>query len=148
MGDLESAGLHIIMDARVADASTLTKETLTRLFEHLVRALEMKPLDKLHVYEVPVDPAILERAKRTGIFEDEGGISTIQVTSTSHLALHAWPLQSFLAMDAFSCKEYNAEKALKIVRETLGVTGEQTVIVRRRKPEMDTTERVIRYVDM
>jgi S-adenosylmethionine decarboxylase len=144
----ESAGLHIIMDARVADASVFTKERLIGLFEKIVTALDMKPLDKVHVYEVPVDPAILERVKRTGTFEDEGGISTIQVISTSHLSLHAWPLQNFFSCDAFSCKEFNAEYALNIIRDEMGVTGESTVVVRRRKPEPGAKVSRIQYVEV
>ncbi len=144
---VESAGVHIIMDARVADASVFTAERLTSLFEKVVQALGMKPLDKVQVYEVPVNPAVLARAKRTGMFEDEGGVSVIQVISTSHLSAHAWPLQRFMSLDAFSCKDYNAELALSIIRETLRTTGESTLVVRRRKPAEGSSERHIQYVD-
>jgi S-adenosylmethionine/arginine decarboxylase-like enzyme len=130
----ESAGLHIVMDARVRDASVFTRDRLTSLFIKVVSALGMKPLDKVQVYEVPVDPVILARARQTGVFEDEGGISTIQVISTSHLSLHAWPLQKYFALDAFSCKDFDHELALSIIRETLGVHAENTLIIKRRKP--------------
>jgi S-adenosylmethionine decarboxylase len=86
------------------------------------------------VYEVPCDPEVLERVKKTGKFEDEGGITSIQVISTSHLSLHAWPLQNFFSLDAFSCKDFDAELALSIIRETLAVTEEETVILKRHKP--------------
>jgi S-adenosylmethionine/arginine decarboxylase-like enzyme len=140
----DSAGLHIIMDARVADASVFARERLVRLFVRIVEALDMKPLDAVQVYEVPVDPEILERVQRTGKFEDEGGISTIQVISTSHLSLHAWPLQKFFSLDAFSCKDFDAEKALAIVREALHVESESTLVVRRRKPSAGSS---VQYVE-
>jgi S-adenosylmethionine/arginine decarboxylase-like enzyme len=142
-----SAGLHIVMDARVADPSVFTSTRLMDLFGKVVRALDMKPLDKVQVYEVPVDPIILERCRRTGIFEDEGGISTIQVISTSHLSLHAWPLQKFFSLDAFSCKDFKAELALSIIRESLGVTSESTLVIRRKKPAEGSTSRHVAYVD-
>lgn len=144
---MESAGLHIVMDARVADPSVFVPERLTGLFHKLVEALEMEALDEVQVYEVPVDPAVLERVRRTGKFEDEGGISAIQVISTSHMSLHAWPLQKFFSLDAFSCKDFNAELALSIIRETMGVSAENTLVVRRKKPLDDSTVRSVRYVD-
>jgi S-adenosylmethionine/arginine decarboxylase-like enzyme len=143
-----SAGLHIVMDARVSDPSVFTREKLTQMFENVVKALDMKPLDDVQVYEVPVDPDVLERVKLTGQFEDEGGISTIQVISTSHLSLHAWPLQRYFALDAFSCKEYDAEKALSIVRKMLGVVSENTVVIKRRKPHEASQDRNVKLYEV
>ncbi len=143
-----SAGLHIMMDARVSDPSVFESDKLMQLFECVVQALDMKPLDKIQIYEVPVNPLILERVKQTGNFEDEGGISTIQVISTSHLSLHAWPLQKYFAMDAFSCKSFNAETALTLIRNMIGVTAENTLVVKRRKPNENGSERTIRYYEM
>lgn len=148
METASSAGLHVIMDARVSDPAVFNKQTLISLFGRIVVALDMKALDEVMVYEVPVDPAVLERVKQTGKFEDEGGISTIQVISTSHLTLHAWPLQSYFALDAFSCKDYDAERALQIIRETLGVTTENTIIVKRRKPAMGDTTRSVQVYEV
>lgn len=131
---MESAGLHIVMDAYVRDPAVFTKENLEVLFVKLTGALDMKPLDVPMVYEVPVDPAVLERVKLTGNFEDEGGITGIQVISTSHLSLHAWPLQSFFSLDAFSCKDFDEDVALKVIREHLGVASENTTVIARKKP--------------
>lgn len=142
---MDSAGLHITMDAYVDDPSVFTRERLQDLFGKLITALEMKALDKAMVYEVPCDPKVLERVKKTGKFEDEGGITSIQVISTSHLSLHAWPLQNFFSLDAFSCKDFNADLALSIIRETLGVGAEETCILQRRKPDpKGRTRKVIR----
>lgn len=130
----DSAGLHVIMDAYVADSTVFTRERLETLFAKIVQALDMKALDKAQVYEVPVDPAILERVKRTGKFEDEGGITSIQVISTSHLSLHAWPLQNKFSLDAFSCKNFDAGLAINIVREMMGVTTDHVHVVQRTFP--------------
>jgi len=147
MGQKDSAGLHITMDAFVNDSSVFTRKQLETLFAKLIKALEMKPLDKAMVYEVPCDPKVLERVKKTGKFEDEGGITSIQVISTSHLSLHAWPLQNFFSLDAFSCKDFNAELALSIIRETLGVRAEETFIIKRRKPSSDARGANVRRVE-
>lgn len=143
-----SAGLHLIMDARVKDASIFSATVLTELFNKIIIALDMKPLDNIKIYEVDVNPEILERVKATGNFEDEGGISTIQVISTSHITLHAWPLQNYFALDAFSCKDYDAQKALDIIRKTLSVSSENTLIVKRRKPEENSNTINVKYYEI
>jgi S-adenosylmethionine decarboxylase len=130
----KSAGLHVIMDAYVSDADVFTKERIERLFTRLVEALDMKPLDKAQTYEVPVDPEILARVMQTGNFEDEGGITSVQVISTSHMSLHAWPLQKFFSLDVFSCKDFDSAKTIAIIREEMGVADDSTMILPRFKP--------------
>jgi len=134
MGHLASAGLHLTVDGYVADPATFTREKIEGLFAQIIAALDMKPLDKPQVYEVPVDPEVLRRVQQTGKFEDEGGITAIVVISTSHLSIHCWPLQKFFSLDAFSCKDFNADLAFAIVRETLGVSKANVSILQRRKP--------------
>lgn len=134
MGKLASAGLHLVVDGYVADPSVFTREKIEGLFAQIISALEMKALDKPQVYEVPVDPAVLQRVQQTGQFEEEGGITAIVVISTSHLSIHCWPLQKFFSLDAFSCKDFNADLAFSIIRETLGVEKANTSILQRRKP--------------
>lgn len=134
MGKLASAGLHLIVDGFVEDSSVFTRSKIEGLFAQIISALDMKALDKPQVYEVPVDPEVLRRVQQTGQFEDEGGITAIVVISTSHLALHCWPLQKFFSLDAFSCKDFNADLAFSIIRETLGVAKSNVSILQRRKP--------------
>lgn len=129
-----SAGLHLIMDGYVKDPGVFTRGNLERLFTQLVQALEMKALDAPKFYEVDVDPAVLERVKATGKFEDEGGITGFQVISTSHMTLHAWPLQNFFSLDAFSCKDFNVDLAISFIKESLGVYTDNTVVLHREKP--------------
>lgn len=131
---MESAGLHIVMDAYVQDASVFSQANIESLFATLTEALEMKALDKPMTYEVPVDPAVLERVKATGKFEDEGGITSFQVISTSHMSLHAWPLQRFFSLDVFSCKNFNHGLALSLIRKALGVSADNTTVLVRQKP--------------
>jgi len=134
MGKLTSAGTHLIVDGEVADPNVFTRERIEGLFSQIISALNMKALDKPHVYEVPVDPEVLRRVELTGNFEDEGGITAVVVISTSHITCHCWPLQKFFSMDAFSCKDFNTELALSIVREMFGVTKANITTVQRRKP--------------
>lgn len=131
----KSAGRHIILDARVKDSSVFTRSSLTALFAHIVKSLNMTALGEPIIYEVDVDPAVLAKVEETGVFADEGGITATQVISTSHLALHAWPLQNFFSLDIFSCKEFDWELTLDIIRTTLGVVDEETMVLDRFKPD-------------
>jgi S-adenosylmethionine/arginine decarboxylase-like enzyme len=134
MAKLASAGTHLIIDGEVADPKVFTRTKIEGLFTQIIAALGMTALDKPQVYEVPVDPEVLRRVELTGNFEDEGGVTGIVVISTSHITCHCWPLQNFFSMDCFSCKDYNTELALSIIRETLGVTKANVNVQQRRKP--------------
>ncbi len=134
---MESAGLHIHLDAFVADVSVFTREKLEELFTKLVVALDMTALAPPVVYEVDVNPAVQARVKNTGVFEDSGGITSFQVISKSHLSLHAWPLDKFFSLDAFSCCDFDAPMAIAIIKETLGVTKARTRTIARWKPDPD-----------
>ena len=41
-------------------------------------------------------------------FEDEGGISVLALTSTSHIALHAWDARARFMFDLVSCRPFDA----------------------------------------
>ena len=125
----------MIMDGYVHDPSVFSKEKVENLFFELTNAVSMKMLDKPVVYEVPVDPSILKKCIETGVFEDEGGITGIVVISTSHMSIHCWPLQSFFSLDVFSCKDFDADKIVSVIRESLVVTSDNTKILSRRRPE-------------
>lgn len=129
------AGTHVLVDAKVQSSEVFTEERLGSLFRSLVAVLGMRPLGEPQFYEVPVDPKVLERAQRTGEFEDEGGITGFQVISTSHMSLHAWPLQSYFTMDVYSCKPFNPKLALSVIFESMGVTENHSFVVSRKKPE-------------
>ena len=128
------AGLHILVDAKVQDSEVFKRETLEQLFTKLISVLDMKALGEPVFYEVPVDPEILARVQQTGKFEDEGGITGFQVISTSHMSLHAWPLQNFFHLDVFSCKTFDSRLAFSVILESLGVTESSTFVVTRKKP--------------
>jgi hypothetical protein len=134
------------MDGLVLDPQVFERERLEIMFSKLILALEMTPLDKAMFYEVPVDPSVLERVKRTGTFEDEGGTSMLQVISTSHISIHTWPLQGKFSLDAFSCKAFNAQLAIAIIGESLGVTASNTTVFERQWPE--SGQRLTHYFEI
>lgn len=82
----------------------------------LIDALGMRPLGSPHTYEVE------EEIEKLGVepFEDEGGVTGICVLSTSHCAIHTWPLRSFFVMDVYSCRDFDVDVVRTMVRERFG----------------------------
>jgi S-adenosylmethionine decarboxylase len=76
---------------------------VTRFLTELVEALGMRCLAQPHTYEVR------EEIRKLGVepFEDEGGVTGIAVLSTSHCAIHTWPLRSCFVMDVYSCRDFD-----------------------------------------
>jgi len=110
------AGLHLIFDGYVKDASVFNSEKLTDIFRRLAGALEMQIIMGPEFLEVELDPLKLQ----SDVFQDEGGITGMCVISTSHMSIHCWPLRKCFSMDVFSCKMFDGGKARMLVEELLG----------------------------
>ena len=82
----------------------------------LVEALGMRPLGEPHTYEVE------EEIEKLGVepFEDEGGVTGIVVLSTSHCAIHTWPLRGFFVMDVYSCRDFDESIVRRMVAARFG----------------------------
>lgn len=127
---MNSAGRHLIIDGYVKDPAVFTAERLTTLFQDLARSLEMTIIQGPTFLEVELDPSKLESA----VFQDEGGITGSCIISTSHMALHAWPLRRFFSMDVFSCKEFDTGRAMNVIAESLGLASVNVLNIDRTKP--------------
>jgi S-adenosylmethionine decarboxylase len=84
----------------------------------LVEALGMRCLGEPHTYEVE------EEIGKLGVepFEDEGGVTGVCVLSTSHCAIHTWPLRSFFVMDVYSCRDFDEQVVRDMIRERFETT--------------------------
>jgi len=131
---IESAGVHVLIDAFVNDPLVFTKETLANLFVDLVSALDMDILVGPNFVEVPMDPEVLRQSRATGVFRDEGGITGTCIISKSHISIHAWPLQKFFSFDVFSCGDFDPQVAIDLVHARLGVCSANVTIIGREKP--------------
>lgn len=111
------AGRHLIIDAYVKDGTVLNQpEKICDLFDELVKALDMEYLQRPAAYRVPITPTNLATD------EDDGGWSVICQITTSHIALHGWPLRRAVMLDVFSCVEFDAERAKQIIWDRLEIT--------------------------
>ncbi len=125
-----NAGLHIILDGYVKDPSVFNGPSLEHAFRKLAEALEMQIIMGPDFLEVELDPTKLQ----SDVFQDEGGITGMCVISTSHMSIHCWPIRKCFSMDVFSCKDFDGDKAKKIIWDLLGVENGNVVAVNRYFP--------------
>jgi S-adenosylmethionine decarboxylase len=95
-------GRHIKVLGRGAPELLADAKLVETMLGQLVDLLGMRLLGQPHLYEVEAEIAKL------GVepFEDEGGVTGVCVLSTSHCAIHTWPLRPFFVMDVFSCRDF------------------------------------------
>lgn len=136
---MTDAGTHLIVDGYVKDNAVFTEEKFTHLFEILADTLQMKIIKGPDFVSVPTDPEILERVTKTGNFEDSGGTTGFCIVSTSHMSIHCWPLENFFSLDVFSCKKYDAEKAIAVISRELNISAVRTHTIDRRRPDLPAT---------
>lgn len=125
------AGTHLLVDGYVRDGQTLNPDTICTLFDRLVETLDMQYLQRPTAIRVPMEPGKLESD------EDEGGWSVICQITTSHIALHGWPMRGAFMMDVFSCREFDPEAARRVVMELLDVTDSRVQVIQRSDPRHD-----------
>jgi len=125
------AGTHLLVDGYVRDGKTLNPDTICTLFDRLVETLQMQYLQRPTAIRVPIDPNKLDSD------EDEGGWSVICQITTSHIALHGWPMRGAFMMDVFSCRNFDPQAAQRVVEQVLDVTDSRVQVIRRLDPLHD-----------
>lgn len=103
-----------------ANAERLGNETIIRqAMIDLIRQVGMQPLGDPIVHNVPLEIEKLGREP----FEDEGGITTqivgCHTLSTSHIAIHTWPLREEFILDLFSCRFYEQADVCRFLHDVL-----------------------------
>jgi len=103
-----------------ADAARLGDAAIVRQFViDLVKQVGMEPIGEPVVHDVPLEIAKLDREP----FQDEGGITTqlvgFHTLSTSHVAIHTWPLRQEFHLDLYSCREFDKHVVGDFIQEVL-----------------------------
>lgn len=132
MSKSAGAGLHVILDGYVSDSVVFNSDSLKNIFEKLAESLEMKIIMGPDFLEVELDPTKLQ----SDVFQDEGGITGMCVISTSHMSIHCWPIRKCFSIDVFSCKDFDSVKAVKIIKDLLGVETYNLNVVERFFPNL------------
>lgn len=132
------AGKHLIMDCVLTDESIPIVSSESAMSEYLRRVTEItgmtlvippiamafpfsgetqnliKRLDKEGTTS-PVIEEFKQHIKHRD--EDQGGVSAITVWLESHASLHSWPLDKYISIDLFSCKEFACKPIIEFTQE-------------------------------
>ena len=72
-------------------------------------------------------------AKWKDKFASVEGVSAFVMIAESHISLHTFPEQGYAFMDIFSCREFDVEKARKLVLEFFEAKKSDNYVVNRGK---------------
>ena len=114
-------GRHVKVLSRGAPHLLADATNVERTLRELVSLLGMRLLGKPHIYEVETEIAKLNVEP----FEDEGGVTGVCVLSTSHCAIHTWPLRPFFVMDVYSCRDFDTARLERHLAMNLGAYDTQ-----------------------
>jgi len=119
------AGYHLIIDGYVRDEAVLGKAPMLKLFDRLVKSLNMRYLVKPQAATVPPNENLLDTES------DEGGTSFWCMITTSHIAAHTWPLKKAVMLDIFSCRVFDSSVARQIIEDHFQFESSEVQIVHR-----------------
>lgn len=110
-------GRHIKVLGRGLPDPLGSESTVERFLVDLVDQLGMRQLGQAHIYDVVQD------IEKLGVepFEDEGGVTGFIVLSTSHCAIHTWPLradkprQEMFVLDVYSCRGFELDPVKRLL---------------------------------
>jgi S-adenosylmethionine/arginine decarboxylase-like enzyme len=109
-------GRHVKVLGRGAAALLGDAKNVEGTLRDLIDILGMRLLGEPHMYEVETEIAKLNVEP----FEDEGGVTGVCVLSTSHCAIHTWPLRPFFVMDVYSCRDFDPSHVEAHLAKKLG----------------------------
>ena len=109
-------GRHIKVVGKGTPALMREVQGVRRFLEDMVASLGMRCLGEPHTYEVEEEIQKMHAEP----FEDEGGTTGVVVLSTSHCAIHTWPLRSFFVLDVYSCRDFDAKLVEQALQEHFG----------------------------
>ena len=96
-------GFHLMMDMGACNASIAHPGAIHDFLVKLVTAIGMSPVGQPMIYTF-----------NEGV---EGGVSAIQMITTSNISLHGDNWNASMYLDIFSCKPFNKEAAIRMAKE-------------------------------
>ena len=76
-----------------------------------------------------ISPA--KASKYIGAKEEDWGVSGFVGLAESHISIHTFPEQAYVNIDIFSCKEFDAEKAVLDMKQRFGLTEVRSYLLNR-----------------
>ena len=102
--------MHLVIDGYNCDPARLSDQEFVRGF------LDEFP-DRIEMTKI-VPPAVYTYR---GPIPEDWGVSGFVIIAESHISVHTFPDRGYVNIDVFSCKEFDADEALREVRDLFGI---------------------------
>jgi len=104
---------HIKILGKGNSSILLDKEAISNFLQEVTTKLNLTSLGEPIIHNIPFNSNNIEGDD----FMNEGGVTGVLILSTSHCAIHTWPLKQEFNIDIYSCKKFNKEVAVKFVSD-------------------------------
>lgn len=99
-------GKHLILDVfGVKENRLQDKKAIENLLKDLPGKFKMRPLGNPVVEKIASD------------LYPTWGLSGFTILYESHISLHTWPEKNYVAMDIYSCRNFNAKPVIKYLTD-------------------------------
>ena len=113
-------GPHLVIDAYVCDPAVLgSLSAIYHLLDTLPDLIGMSKIRPPFVQQHLASP------------DPEWGITGDVIISTSHCAIHTYPVRGVAFLDVFSCRSFDTDQAMEFVREALRPATMDTELLQR-----------------
>lgn len=112
--------MHLIVDGYGGDVQKM--QDLERIYDFLDRFPAQIGMTKI------APPYVF---RYIGSKPQDWGISGFVLIAESHISIHTFPERAYINIDVFSCKEFDAEKAIKDLKESLGLEKVRSYVLDR-----------------
>lgn len=113
-------GKHLIIDAYGINEKKLKdRQTIKKLLGGLPKKFKMRPLG----------PIVIKKVASKDY--PDWGLSGFTMLYESHISLHTWPECEYVAMDVYSCKDFNDKAIVKYLKDFWGYKKVKIKVVER-----------------
>ena len=100
-------GPHLMVDGYNANYEKLSSvSAVVDFLETIVSEIEMTKIMPPYVFKYD-----------GGDKPEDWGVSGFVIIAESHISIHTFPEKGYFSIDIFSCKEFDFDKALNIIKE-------------------------------
>ncbi len=103
-------GPHLMVDGYEGNYEVLASvEAITEFLDMLPKEIGMTKIMPPYVFKYD-----------GGDKPEDWGISGFVIIAESHISIHTFPEKGYFSIDIFSCKDFDMDKALNIIKEYFG----------------------------
>ena len=126
MKNLPSWGKHLVVDAAGCNDSINDKETIIKFTKQLVKDIDMVAFGEPQVeWFADHDPT-------------KAGYTLVQLIETSAIVIHFVPQTWSLHADVFSCKDFESETVIGLLRHYFGIKAWNQKDFPREAPDLNS----------